>query len=250
MTETEASKESAASWKPWGFWATAGLGLAIFLTYAVLSTLALIPFTLDIGAENITPETLEGMESNPDVVVASTLVSAVGGTLLILLIAALRKGTSWREYLAVRRPGAKELLVWLGIVVVTVIVLEGIAMLFDQAAVPEWWAAVYQASDNILLLVLAIVVAAPLFEESFFRGFLFAGWSQSKLGATGTILLTTVLFTIVHSQYDAFHLGQVFVLGALLGVARYHTGSLVTTIAMHAFINVIAFVQVAYLLRA
>ena len=247
MTETEASKESATSWKPWGFWATAGLGLAIFLAYAVLSTLALIPFTLDIGAENITPETLEGMQSNPDVVVASTLVSAVGGTLLILLIAALRKGTSWREYLAVRRPGAKELLVWLGIVVGTVIVLEVIALLFDQP-VPEWWVEVYQASENIPLLVLAIVVAAPLFEESFFRGFLFAGWSQSKLGATGTILLTSVLFTIVHSQYDAFHLGQVFVLGALLGVARYRTGSLVITISMHAFINVIAFLQVAYLI--
>ena len=248
MTETEAPKESTARWKPWGFWATAGLSLIVIVVYLLLSTLSLIPFALDIGAENITVETLEAMGSNPDVVIASTFVSATGGTLLILLIVALRKGVSWKEYLAIRRPGAKELLVWLGITLATMVVLEAIGLLLDRPAVPEWVADVYGASTMIPLLVLAIVFVAPLFEESFFRGFLFTGWSESKLGATGTIVLTALLFTVLHSQYDAYDLGQVFLLGVLLGIARHRSGSLVIPVVMHAFWNGLATIQVAYVL--
>lgn len=248
MTESDTSSPEAASWKPWGFWATAGLGLAIFLTWLVLSTLALIPFTLDIGTANLTDETIEGLERNPDVVVASTLVSATGGTLLILLIVALRKGVSWKEYLAIRRPGAIELLMWLGISLATMVVLEAVGMLLDRPSVPEWVVDVYGASTNVPLLVLAIVFVGPLFEESLFRGFLFTGWSESKLGATGTIVLTALLFTVLHLQYDVYDLGQIFVLGVLLGIARYRSGSFVVPLVMHMFWNALAIIQVAYVL--
>ena len=248
MTESEPSIEQQVSWKPWGFWATLGIGLVVFAVYVVLSTLALLPFTLDIGAENITPETLEGMERDPDVVVTSTLVAAGGGTLLILLIAALRKGASWREYLSIHRPDAKELMVWLGITFAAMMVLEAIGMLLDRPEVPEWVAAVYGASTNVPLLVIAIVFVGPLFEESFFRGFLFSEWSESKLGATGTIVLTALLFTLLHLQYDVYDLGQIFVFGILLGIARHRSGSLVVPFVLHAFWNALATIQVAYLL--
>ena len=248
MTESDTSSQEAVSWKPWGFWATAGLGLAIFLTWLVLTTLAVIPFALDIGAANLTEETIEGLERNPEVVVASTFVSAIGGTLLILLLVALRKGVSWREYLAIRRPRAMELLMWLGISLATMVVLEAVGMLLDRPSLPEWVVDLYGASTSLPLLVLAIVCVAPLFEESFFRGFLFTGWSESKLGANGTIVLTALLFTVVHLQYDIYDLGQIFVLGILLGIARHRSGSLVVPVVMHAFWNALAIIQAAYVL--
>ena len=191
--------------------------------------------------------TVETLDTNPNVIVVATLISAVIGTLLIFLIAGRRKGSSWTRYLSINYPKAKELFIWLGITVATLVLLGLIGVLFDRPAVHEQWAELYKASAIIPLLVLA-VIAAPLFEESLFRGFLFAGWSQSKLGVTGTIILTAVLFTALHAQYDLFDLGQVLVLGILLGVARYRSGTLVVPIAMHALTNALAFAQMAYIL--
>ena len=248
MAESEPPTDNLVSWKPIGVWATAGLGFVVFLAYLLLSTIATIPFVIDSSGEIASAESLETLERNPYWVVASTLVSALGGTLLILLIVALRKGVSFAEYLAIHRPAAKEMFNWLGLAFATVVLLGVIGWLLNQPAVPEWWRDVYGASTNLPFLVLAIVIAAPLFEESLFRGFLFTGWSDSKLGVTGTILLTTILWTVIHTQYGAFDLAQVFVIGILLGIARHRSRTLVVPFLMHAFVNALACLQVAYIL--
>ena len=247
MTESEPPIEQEVSWRPWGIWATAGLGLLVLVVYLLLSALTVVPLTMAFSGESAASVTVETLETNPNVIVVSTLVSAAIGTLLILLIAGRRKGSSWWEYLSIHRPRAKELFIWLGITVATVAILGLIGMLLDRPPVHELWSELFKASAIIPLLILA-VVAAPLFEESLFRGLLFMGWSQSKLGATGTIVLTAVLFTALHAQYDLFDLGQVLVLGILLGIARYRSGSLVVPIAMHALTNALAFAQMAYIL--
>ncbi|MCY4094073.1 MAG: CPBP family intramembrane metalloprotease [Gammaproteobacteria bacterium] len=247
MKTPEPDNERDMSWRPWGFWATAGLGLVVLLVYLLLSALTVVPLTIAFSGESAASVTVETLATNPNVIVASTLVSAAIGTLLILLIAGRRKGSSWREYLSIYRPKLKELFIWLGITVATVAILGLIGMLLDRPPVHELWSELFKASAIVPLLILA-VIAAPLFEESLFRGFLFPGWSQSKLGVTGTIILTAVFFTALHAQYDLFDLGQVLVLGILLGIARYRSGSLVVPIAMHALTNALAFAQMAYIL--
>ena len=250
MTEIEPPTEGPERWQPWGAWATAGIGLAVIVVYLVVSVVAASSIALfDFDASGVTPaaDPLGTVGSNPNIVIISSLVSAVIGTLLILLITSRRRGVSWLEYLAIHRPVTKELLVWLGITIATVVLLGVIGMLLGRPPVQEFWDEVYSSSSILPLLVLA-VIAAPLFEESLFRGFLFRGWSRSKLGATGTILLTAALFTVLHAQYDAFDLGQVFVLGILLGIARHRSGSLVVPVVMHAFTNAFAFLQMAYIL--
>lgn len=249
MTEIEPSNDRSVSWQPWGFWATSGLGLLVVVLYLLIGLLvaiALVFLALDTDV-NQGADAFALANSNPNFVIGGSLVSAVIAFLLVLLIAGRRRGASWIEYLAVRRPAAKELLVWLGISVATVIVLGVIGELLDRPAVPELWEELYRSSSILPILLLA-VIAAPLFEESLFRGFLFTGWSSSKLGVTGTILLTAAFFTVLHAGYDAFDLGQVFVLGVLLGIARYRSGSLVVPVVMHAFTNALAFLQMAYIL--
>ncbi len=250
MTETEPPSEGPERWQPWGAWATAGIGLAVIVVYLVLSVLAASSIALfDFDASGVTPaaDPLGTVSSDLNIVIISSLVSAVIGTLLILLITSRRKGVSWSEYLAIRRPPTKELLVWLGITVAVVVLLGIIGMLLNRPPIQEFWVEVYSSSSKLPLLVLA-VIAAPLFEESLFRGFLFRGWSQSKLGSTGTILLTAALFTVLHVEDNAFDFGQIFVLGIVLGIARHRSGTLVVPVAMHALNNVLAFLQTAYIL--
>jgi uncharacterized protein len=91
-------------------------------------------------------------------------------------------------------------------------------------------------------------VDKPLFEEIFFRGFLFAGFQSSRLGNTGAILLTSFAWTVIHLQYEIYEMSIVFVLGIVLGIARLMTQSLYVPIAIHAVANLLATIElVVYL---
>lgn len=231
----------STGWKPWGFWATAGLGLAVLVASQGLQMLVAVPFIVGSGGG------AAALAGNPEYLAAATFASAAGGVALVLVFAR-RRGGSRLGYLAMRLPGAKEVLLWTVAAVVVAVAAGAIGTLFARPAAPDWWLHMYGASTAPLVLMLAVALAAPLFEETLFRGLLFPGWSRSRLGATGTILLTTALWSAMHLQYDVYDMGQVFVLGLLLGLARHRSGSLVVPVAMHVAVNVAACVQVAYLL--
>ena len=82
-------------------------------------------------------------------------------------------------------------------------------------------------------------------EELVFRGFLFEGLRHSRLGNAGAIILASAVWASIHLQYEWFYVGQILVLGLLLGAARLFTRSLVPSILMHALVNGIATLQVA-----
>ena len=88
-------------------------------------------------------------------------------------------------------------------------------------------------------------MAAPIFEETFFRGFKFRGIRHSRLGPPGAVLATALAWTLMHAQYDVFALLQVFASGLLLGLARLKSQSLYVPLAMHSAANPIATVEVA-----
>ena len=69
------------------------------------------------------------------------------------------------------------------------------------------------------------------------RGFLYRGWSESKLGVAGAILLSSLAWTSLHLQYDWFFFGEVFSIGLLLGYLRYRTNSTWLTIVLHGMNN-------------
>ena len=105
----------------------------------------------------------------------------------------------------------------------------------------------YASADPLWVLWLALVVAAPIFEETFFRGFVFKGFAASPIGPGGAIAVTAALWAMMHTQYDAYGIATVFAIGVLLGVARWRTGSLWVPLAMHGVANVIATVEAALL---
>jgi membrane protease YdiL (CAAX protease family) len=92
---------------------------------------------------------------------------------------------------------------------------------------------------GVALLVLLAVVAAPLFEELFFRGFLFRGLTNSwgwVLGAAAS----SAAFGAAHAQLTIFV--PLFALGFALCWVYKRTGSLWTAIAFHALFNAISVV--------
>lgn len=103
---------------------------------------------------------------------------------------------------------------------------------------------VYTTSGSFPLFLFGLVVAAPLAEEFFFRGFLFAGLVDSRLGPAGAIALTAFAFGILHPQYDLYGIANIAVLGVLLGVIRWRTGSLWLCAFLHGLMNLAATVDV------
>jgi membrane protease YdiL (CAAX protease family) len=100
-----------------------------------------------------------------------------------------------------------------------------------------------RADGALWLLVIAFCVAAPISEEFFARGFLYRGWSESFLGPVGAILLSSLVWTALHLQYDWFFFGEVFSIGLLLGYLRYRSNSTWLTVVVHGLNNLAAVVQ-------
>ena len=98
----------------------------------------------------------------------------------------------------------------------------------------------YETTASLPLLWIAFVVAAPLVEELFFRGFLFEGLRDSWMGPTGAVLVTSLAWAAIHMQYEMFQIVIIGTLGILLGIAKLKTRSLYIPIAMHTFNNLLA----------
>jgi membrane protease YdiL (CAAX protease family) len=87
---------------------------------------------------------------------------------------------------------------------------------------------------GVTMLVLIAVVAAPLFEELFFRGFLFRGLTRSWGWVLGAVI-SSAAFGAAHAQFTIFL--PLFALGFALAWVYKRTGSLWTCIAFHALFN-------------
>jgi membrane protease YdiL (CAAX protease family) len=116
-----------------------------------------------------------------------------------------------------------------------------------RAIVPDFVAQAYATASFLPLLWIALVVAAPAFEEVFFRGFLFQGLQHSRVGPVGAVIITSIIFGIIHFQYDAYGMATASAIGLLLGTARLKTASIYPAVVMHSMINFIAVVEAAVL---
>jgi membrane protease YdiL (CAAX protease family) len=100
-----------------------------------------------------------------------------------------------------------------------------LSMLFDGAGLTKY------------LMVLTVVIAAPLGEELFFRGYLFPALRKSW-GVLAAMLVSGALFSLVHGEWVGF-LGLMEI-GVMLAALRLWSGSLWAAIIGHAVNNAIA----------
>ncbi len=234
----------------WGPGTTLGFGLAIFAVYFVAQSQVATVFayasvfsdpTLDVEA------LIENLATNGLVIAISIIFSAIIGTAIMLVFIKLRKGATISGYLGLKAINTRTFLVLIGITV-TLLVLSATFSLFFQSFQPSdsgFSAEVYRTSVWPALLWIAFIIFAPAFEEGFFRGFLFVGLQQSRIGAAGAIALTSLAFAALHLQYNIYGMVEVLALGVVLGFVRLKTGSLWAPLVIHSFWNIIATVFTA-----
>jgi membrane protease YdiL (CAAX protease family) len=90
---------------------------------------------------------------------------------------------------------------------------------------------------GVVLFVVLAVVMAPVFEEIFFRGFLFRGFAGAWGWGVGAVV-SAAIFGLAHLQLDVFV--PLFTLGLLLAWVYKRTGSLWTNISLHALFNALS----------
>ncbi len=221
--------------KPWGLVATFILGVVALLA-GQLAALAALSWWF--GAS------LDGMPNFSGDGVAVTLVIAVSTPVQIALLVlfAQRAGGVATDYLGWTWPRRSEVVFGVAAVIAVIVVTNIVSWLLGRGLVTQFQSDIYRTAAAagwlpMLWLWLAVVVATPIGEETLFRGFLFRGWLRTPRDVWPVIVISALLWALIHVQYDWYVTGQVFAFGVLLGWIRWATGSTLLTILLHGVIN-------------
>jgi len=238
--------------KPWGLWATFGFSAVIFALFSALQILVASFFVSFAKAEH--PELdlevyAKSLASNGFCIAIMIIVSGLICTPLTLLFARLRQNISIKNYIGFKEPLRKEWVQWLLILAAFLFLSDGVSLLLQQPIVPPFMVDAYQTASSLPALLFAIVVVAPIFEEIFFRGFLFQGIRYSRLGPLGAIGITSLVWAAIHLQYGIYGIMTVFALGLLFGIARLKTDSIHLLMVMHSLVGLVATVETALYLK-
>jgi uncharacterized protein len=230
--------------RPWGPWATIGWTLLCIVVLFGVQLVAAIIFMLATAAASGNLK-VDDLATNGNLLSFATLLSTPATLGLIALLVWVRH-YPFRDYLALRWPSTRAVAVaFLGLAVVLV-VTDLTSYLTGRPIVPTVMVDMYHSSW-VPGLVFAMVVLAPLGEETLFRGFLYAGIAASRAGPVVAILVSTVVFASLHLQYDWYGIAGVAAIGLYLGVVRYRARSLFLTMVLHAVGNTVATVEMAVL---
>jgi len=199
----------------------------------------------------------------PAAVLVSVLVSAAISLGLVALVVVSPGALAWRE-MGFRLPGPGE---GSAIGDVALGVALAIPTLFGAGLLAAILVSLLGATPNsplppaqdgagILVNLFAAAVIAPLWEETFFRGFATTAWERS-VGARAAIIRGAVFFALIHlatlvgsdfgtairTAFIAFAVR--LPVGLVLGWVFLRRGSLVAPIALHATYNAIPVLLIA-----
>jgi hypothetical protein len=156
------------------------------------------------------------------------------------------------NYFALKWPAAHELA--FGIAALVVLIAAGDALLYltGRDLVSAFQLQSYTtaaAAGSLPAMFAATIVIAPAGEEAVFRGFLFRGWVRSPRSVWPAIVVISILWAMLHVQYDWTGVLQIFVSGLFLGWMRWRSSSLVLTFLLHALFNLEATLETLALIH-
>jgi membrane protease YdiL (CAAX protease family) len=241
VDEVEPPKSAGCRWGPW---ATIGLTLLCILVLIGVQVIVLIIYVAAGPLQNIATA-LEQLNTAGNFLAASTLASTPAVVGLVALFVWLR-GCPIREYLALNwPPGRSMILAFVGLMVLLG-ATDLTSYVLGRPIVPEVMIKSY-LSAWVPGFLFALVVLAPLGEETLFRGFLYKGIAESRAGPIVAILVSSIGFAVLHVQYDLYGIGAVAAMGLYLGAVRYKTGSVWLTMLLHGVANGFATLEIVVL---
>ena len=186
--------------RTWDFWETMLVALladgAFVLTGVVVVSIAL---AVGAGPRGYAPGELQALASQGRWY-GVFLVSGTPPAIAVLWIAIRMAGREFGEYLALNWPAGGE--------IVRALAITTIYLSIEGFVLSKMSAAGYQADPTLIVgnaagllgWLIGGCLAGPLMEEFIVRGFLFRGWSESRLGPIGAIFLTSAVWALNHTQ--------------------------------------------------
>lgn len=154
---------------------------------------------------------------------------------------------SWQVLVNNKRMVAKLL----GYYVVFFLVTEAATQWLNKTPM-QFLDGLYATAEPKWVLIIAIAVIAPIYEELIFRGVLWSMITQyvkynftynsdnNTLGIIVASLVSSLLFALVHQQYGFYEMSLIFTFALLLCYARVKTNSLFMPICLHIINNSVA----------
>ena len=176
--------------------------------------------------------------SNGTVVSVSIIISCVLLTIMSVLIIRL-KGGNTRQYLALTPFSLSVGMALLGILLLFMIGSQGVTYWLGKTPL-DFVDPLYQSVSSVWLLILAIVIVAPVYEEVVFRGLLWSVIAEQfseQRGAIVASMVTSFIFAIIHLQYGIYEISTIMVLALIFCYARVKSGSLLLPILLHILNN-------------
>lgn len=94
---------------------------------------------------------------------------------------------------------------------------------------------------NLLMVFIAMIILAPVYEELFFRGKLYIEVSNTPLGEYGAIALTSIVFALLHSGLNLFALTFYLFFSLIMVYWRWKCSSILPSIIIHSLYNTVFF---------
>lgn len=233
----------------WKFWGTALWGLLAFAAMFAGQLTAVGFEALFTGAPIDGALIIKAMSSGT--IIGLSVIMGLLFVCLALWLPIRLARFSFADYLALHNTSWKNYLVGAVALIVLVGFWEVMQKAFGREASPDLMLGMLKSArtdGTLWLLVIAFCVAAPISEEFLVRGFLYRGWSESFLRPAGAIVLSSLAWTAMHSQYyELLLFSQIFSIGLLLGYVRYRCNSIWLTIFLHGLNNLAATLQTFYL---
>lgn len=219
-----------------------GLPAWVFFGFALAQAL-IVAVIQGLGAIGVSFESVNTALFNA---VGAAIIYALAIALVLGLPWLIRRNTTSKDELGLQRMPSWMDLVWAPAGMVAYLILTAVVTVIstqlltfvDYSEVQETGFAQITTHLEYIVAFISLVVVAPFAEEVLFRGYLF-GKLRKYMPLWGAILITSVLFAVVHGQWNVGL--DVFALSIVLCLLRVYTGSLWASILLHMLKNGVAY---------
>jgi uncharacterized protein len=181
-----------------------------------------------------------------DAAIAVALLAGNPIQVITLVLAARMTGEDLFAYLALDAPGRRQVAIAVAGLALLILISDGLTLALGRNLASPFELDIHRsalAERALLPLWIAMIVVAPVGEEILFRGFLFRGFIHEPRDALPGILAISLIWAVLHLQYDWFGTALVFVLGLFLGLVRLWSGSTTLVILLHMLVNLESVVE-------
>jgi uncharacterized protein len=220
--------------EPWGKWGTLGWAVIAFLAGQVASLVVLVAWQ----GRDVTV-----LLDRPFDAMAVTVIILVSNPIAIAIAALAARLAHWNvaDYLGLAAPPRRDVVLGVVLLVVLIPVCDGLIYFSGHDLVTPFQVETYTSAARegwLPAMWLAVCVVGPAGEEVLFRGLMYRGWVRPDRSVWLPIVAISLVFALLHVQYDIFGIGQIFVIGLFLGWMRWRSGSTWLTFLLHCLINI------------